>query len=520
MKANKSIVRLLSVFMSILITSSIMVGCSNSKGRREISGKTEVLIAYWNAGYGEEWLKAEIEAFEKKQDKYYVNYQATASHASVIAPFGMKDVDENDLYLDIKNMDTQYMEPLDDVLAATAEGDQKTIKEKINPFYLSYEKSNDGKYYTLSYGAGVINFYYNEDLLKEAGVSQFPRTTDELVVVCDKLSAKEITPLCHFTGGGYYVYLLQEYMAQYDGFDYYMNNFFACKDEKGNSPSKSVFTKQDGRYYALKAFEKFIKPEFTLAGSNTKSHTEIQTLFLQKQAAMMLNGSWVANEMKIDKNDQNIKCAKLPVLSAITKQLSTVKSDSDLRKVISAVDDITDGKKKESDFASGDSYHIDGLTISSNDWNRIYEARNTVVGNAAQQSLYIPNYSDAKEGAKEFVKFLLSDEGYRIYAEKTGCPLPIQLSDGKDIDTSNMSALQKMPFDIWKNVKTYVDSGVSSKHQIFASGGADIMAGVSYVSEMSTYNKADRKTAEEIWNKMIETVDERYDVWLKTMKGE
>ncbi len=506
------------VVLVLIVTMLPLSGCKKKTGRRYIEGKTEVLVAYWQAGYGEDWLKEVISAFEEEQDEYYVNYQATASHASVTAPFGMEDVDENDLYLDIKNYRTEYMEPLDDILTATVDGESKTIGEKMNPSYLSYEKSRDGKYYTLSYGAGLISFYYNEDLLKKAGIKQFPRTTDELVVACDKLESAGIKPLCHFTGGGYYTYLMQEYMAQYDGYDYFINNFFACKDKNGNSPSQDVFTEKDGRYYALKAFEKFITPEYTLAGSNTMSHTEIQTMFLQESAAMMLNGSWVANEMKID--DDNIKCAKVPVLSAITKKMTTVKSDSDLRKVISAVDDITDGKKQLSDYQSGDQYVVDGLTVSAEDWNRVYEARNTIVGNAAQQSLYIPNYSDAKEGAKEFVKFLYSDKGYEIFVKNTGCPLPISLSDGSDVNTSHLSSLQKEPFAIWKNAQTYVDSGVSSKHPIFATGGADIMAGVSYVSELSTYNKSDRKNADELWDKVVKNVKDKYSSWTSTMKGD
>ena len=518
MKTKTYLFKSVALLLAIVIATVSLSGCFGKKGRRHIDGKTEVLVAYWLSGYGEDWLKAVIAAFEEKQDEYYVNYQATASHASVIAPFGMSDVDENDLYLDIKNYRTEYMEPLDDVLATTAYGDEKTIGEKLNPSYLAFEKSRDGKCYTLSYGGGVINFYYNDDLLKKAGIKQFPRTTNELVAACDALSGAGITPLCHFTGGGYYSYLLQEYIAQYDGFDYYVNNLYGCKNENGNSPSKDALTKKDGRYYALKAFEKFITPEYTLAGSNTLSHTEIQTMFLEKSAAMMLNGSWIANEMKIDSGNTNIKCAKVPVLSAITDKLTTVKTDADLRRVISAIDAVDSGEKSISDYASGDGYVVDGLTVSAADWDKVYEARNTVVGNAAQQSLYIPNYSDAKEGAKKFVEFLLSDEGYAIFAAKTGCPMPLQFSNGKDVDTSQMSDLQKMPFDTWKSAKVYVDSGVSSKHSIFATGGADILGNVSYVSEFSTYNNNDRKTADEIWDKVIKTINEKYNGWVETMK--
>ena len=47
-----------------------------------------------------------------------------------------------------------------------------------------------------------------------------------------------------------------------------------------------------------------------------------------------------------------------------------------------------------------------------------------------------------------------------------------------------------------------------------------MVAGVSYVSELSTYNKTDRKTADELWEKILKNVEDKYAGWVSTMKGD
>ena len=152
-----------------------------------------------------------------------------------------------------KLADTSKMEPLDDLLATTVEGEAKTIGEKFEPGYLALEKANDDHYYQLTYGGGVCGIVYNMDHFKEAGITQLPRTTNELAITADKLKTNGKKAFCHYANNGYWTYMSEAWFSQYEGFDYYLNNFYACVDEKGNSPSKDIFKKQDGRYEVLKA---------------------------------------------------------------------------------------------------------------------------------------------------------------------------------------------------------------------------------------------------------------------------
>lgn len=523
--------RELKKVLALLLIATLMItclaGCGNSgSGKNKNTGgehngaDVEVEIAVWNSGTGIEWLDKMVKAFNSKQSDYYVYYSESVEDSALTAVLGMEDIDTVDLYMVKPKYDTTIMEPLDDiVLNQTAEGDQKPLIEKFNTGYLGLEQAADGHYYTLTYGGGVIGFYYNTELFEQANIKQLPRTSNEFIVVCDSLYSNGITPLCHFIGGGYYEYLLEAYMAQYDGFDYYMNNFYACTDENGNSPSKDVFTKKDGRYQTLKFAEKIITPEYTLAGSNTKSHTEVQTEFINGRAAMMLNGSWLQNEMKHVGNLDDFKEMRMPVISAIVDKLSTVKSDTHLRKLVSAIDQVTDGEKQLSDFTSGDGYVVEGMNVSKKDWEIVSAARNTIVANYSSHDTFIPSYSDAKDGAAEFMKFMYSDEGYKIFVDTLNYPWPMSLSTGETIDTSSFSEIEKSQFALVDTAEVIVDVSLMSKHRIFIDGGASKLAGVTFPDVFSSYDSKTRKTADGLWEKIEQRVEDSYESgWLKNIK--
>lgn len=522
---NKKVTKILAVLLAGVMCATSLVGCGGSEGGgktdKSTAGKKVIQVAYWRQGLGIEWLEAVEAAFEEKYPEYAVEITASAASSSVKATWEMPDIDEYDLYMGGKHYNTTYMEPLDTLLETTADGDSKPLKEKFKPGYLKFEQAQDGHYYTLTYGGGVTGLVYNQKLFKEAGLESYPRTTDELALYCDTLYSQGITPLCHFEGIGYYDYLIQLYMMQYDGADYVQNNFYSCVDEAGNSPSKEVFLKKDGRYQALKAFEKIITPEYTLLGSNTKTHTEIQTEFLKERAAMMVNGSWLMNEMGSveDVNVEDFSEARIPVLSAITDHLSTVKNDTQLRKVITAVDQVTAGEKQLSDFASGEDYVVDGVNVSKADWDAITTARNTIPANYSEASVWVPNYADQKEGAMKFMEFMYSDEGYKIYASTLKLPMPIALSTGESPVGEDLSTFEKLQFEFIDTAGEFANEGYSSKNRIYTDGTAGIIADVKWVDKFCAQNADDRQTAEQIWTLIVKTVNDKYEgSWLKNIK--
>lgn len=513
----KGIKRVVSLILGLSMVVSCMTGCGG-KDTESADGKQDVEISYWNSGLGTDWLDNMIAAFEEEHPEYNVYYTAVASSTAVTSSFGLEGTDTIDLYLGLKQYDTTYMEPLDAVLDSTAEGDNKTIREKFDAEYLTLETATDGKIYNLTYGGGILGIMYSKTIFDEVGITTLPRTTDELATVCDKLYEADKVALCHYRPSGYWDFMSEAWFAQYDGLDYYFNNFYACKDEAGNSPSKEVFTKKDGRYEVVKAYEQFIDSKYVLQGSNSTQHVMVQTEFLNGACAMMVNGSWIANEMGESGSTENFAMMKTPVLSAITDKLTTVKSDMLLRQVISAVDSVDSGEKKMEDYVSGDGYEVDGNVVSKEDWDYIATARNIMPINYSGESCFIPNYSVAKDGAKEFLKFLYSDKGYQIYTDTLHMGMPLSLCEGT-VDTSDWSAFEQQQLSMFQSAGNYVSKEIASKHAIFTDGGADSFAHFSFISKYCTENKADQLDAEGVWDGILGNIEKNYEsTWLKNIK--
>ena len=513
----KAIMKLTSITLSAVMLIGMFAGCGSSKSKDKVNSTSNIEISYWNSGLGSDWLEAVIAGFEKAHPEYTVTYTPNASSNAVAATFDVEG-DTVDLYLGLKHYDTAKLEALDDVLSAKADGDSKTIGEKFDSSYLNLEKASDGHYYTLTYGGGILGLVYNKKLFKKAGITQLPRTTNELTTVCDKLHGKDIMPLCHFAPSGYWEFMDEVFFSQYDGFDYYLNNFYACKDTDGTSPSKNVFLKKDGRYEAIKAYEKFITPEYVLQGSNSLDHVSIQTQFLNGSAAMMVSGSWLSNEMKSIGGLEDFEMMKTPVLSAIVDKLTSVKTETELRKIISAIDSVTDGEKSLSDYKNGENYTVDGKEVNAADWEYISSARNTVAANYSGSSCFIPSYSNAKDGAKEFLKYLYSDEGYEIYTNTLHLAMPLTLSNGT-LKTDDWNSYEKNQYDLLNKAEHCVTNYIMSKHPIFVSGGADAFANTEYINLFSSSNEKDRITADKAWEKIVNIVNDNYENnWLKNIK--
>ena len=511
---KKCLAGMLAIVMVIGLTA-----CGGGEGKPAPgNSKTDIEIRLWSAGLGEDWIKNMIAAFEEENPEYHVTYSATADADSVSSSFGLEETDTIDLYMTVRSYDTRYAEPLNDLLEATAYGDSKPLKEKFNENYLELERSADGNYYALTYGGGIMSLVYNKKIFEEVGITTTPRTTDELTAVCDKLYRAGYTPLAHYKQGGYWNFASEVWFSQADGMDYYLNNFYACKDEAGNSPSIDALKKKDGRYDVLKAYEQFITPEYIMDGSNTTDHVVAQTKFLDGQAVMMMNGSWLANEMKNAGDIVGFEMMRMPVISSITKRLETVKSDTVLRYLISAIDCVTDGEKQLSDYQSGDGYVVDGNQISAKDWEIVTEARNTIAANYSGESAFIPTYSNAKEGAKEFLKFMYSDKGYKIYTDTLHISLPLSFAEG-ELDTSAWNSYEKSLFDISETSTNFVSHYIAGKHEIFAGGGAESFPGISYIAGLCSKNATDRITADEAWKRIVTSIDDNYENnWLANIK--
>lgn len=501
--------RLLAAVLVGVLTISCLAACGKKESNKGGNSATDIEISYWHAGLGDEWLDRLVKAFNEKYPEYNVYFKGTADFEAANAAFGLEDVDTVDLYLAGKEYDTRYLEPLNDVLDTTVEGEAKSIKEKFDASYLEQEEL-DGKYYNLTYGGGIMGFVYSKSLFEEVGIKQLPRTTDELAVVCATLSDHDVTPLCHFKPNGYYWYLCDVWFAQYNGVEFFYDFY--------SNPSKEKMTTQDGRYKVLQAMEKIIKPEYTLQGSNSDEHVTMQTKFLEGECGMMFTGSWLASEMSNSDKVDNFAMMKTPVISSIVDNLTTVKTEPELRKVIAAIDNVTDGVEAVDTYKSGDNYVVEGKEISAADWDAVKAARNMMAANYAGETAYIPTYSNAKEGAKAFLKFMYSDEGYQMYLDTLHVKMPMSLSSG-DIDTSKWNQFELNQAELLGKTEYSINSDVMSKHRLFTDGGAHAFADKEFVNLFCSHSEADRINAKEAWESIVALINDNYDKnWMLNIK--
>lgn len=507
--------------LSILLIAVMTVCCFNGCGKSATTkgDKNKILIKYWLSGYGDDWINNMIEGFEKKYPEYDVEIEMTASASAVNSSFGHEDADEADLYFCSKDISFyEYLEPLNDILETKVEGESMTIGEKMMPSYLALEKYKDGNYYNLTYGSGAVGIYYNKAMFNEYGLS-VPRTTDELVNVCATLWDYKEKAFCHFKPVGYWEnYMPDVFMVQYDGLDYVLNNFYGCTDEQGNSPSLDVLTKQDGRFEALKVFESIITPEYVMVGSNSYDHITAQTMWLEGEAAMMVNGTWIVNEMQSVMTMEDFALMRTPVITSILDHLTTITTDKQLRQVVSAIDSVTDGEKEESDYLKDGQYMVGDLAVSADDWTRVRLARNTMALNAPGDSAYIPNYSDNIEGAKAFLTYMYSDEGYKIYTDTLHSTLPMRPSEG-EVDMSGWTEVSKQQAHIVDTTEQFISEYNASAHDVFNLAGARWKGnGRDFLDRFCSNNTADRITAVDAWNDILAVMKDNYSTWIEDIK--
>ena len=495
------------IFSIITIVSLMLFGC----GPKEAPDTKEVIeLSYWTSGLGEEYIKETIKNFEAKYPQYKVYYEASASSGAIANTFGYgANYDTVDLYMyainGLQEKDIiEYGECLDDILSVPYENESIPLGEKILPRFRDAIKSSDGKYHTLTYGGGWTGLAYNKNIID--GVKyQIPNTTDELIDLAGELDDNNITPFIHYTGGGYWMTVVNSWQIQYDGSDYYYNTFLPLNN--GNEePSLDVLVAPDGRKAAMDVMEKLVTPGYVYNGSNALVFTDAQTLFLNDKAAMMVNGSWMVNEMKQHLTDkQNFSMMPTPVISSIIDKCTTIENDRELSALVTEIDK----------HYSANEVPLTGTGYSVNeaDRDRIFEARYVMQSNFDQHGMIIPKYASAKDAAKLFVQYFYSDENLKMYHRVTHMTLPLKYSDSSDVDTTGWKDWEIQQLYFTNKCNTFFDTSRKSS-KVFTSGGCSHFANINFIALFSSQNKNDRKSSDEVWEMMCNIFRSNWDLYL------
>ncbi|MHC1748271.1 MAG: ABC transporter substrate-binding protein [Cellulosilyticaceae bacterium] len=140
----------------------------------------------------------------------------------------------------------------------------------------------DGKLYSIANANQLIGYFYNKEMFDKVGI-QPAKTWDEFMSNCEKLKAKEITPLALMTGENAWTTNLV--LASIIGTDGQEGNTFmnTINPESYNNPSVVK---------GLTLVQKMLK-EYTTTDAVGAIYANAANNFCQEKTAMIANGPWM-----------------------------------------------------------------------------------------------------------------------------------------------------------------------------------------------------------------------------------
>ena len=182
-----------------LLMGSMGVAC----GGNTDTGENCLDVYCHKAGYGVTWCEDLLKEFvnqdwvKAKYEGVTYTFQSTDQDGYTKSKLEATNNNHFDLLFGFngdKPADESLLEDLTQgVYKQKVPGEEITYEEKVFSSYNEVNKYIDvsnldaaNKYYTTSWAGGMNGIFYNEDLLEDLGYS-VPRTTDELLAICNKI---------------------------------------------------------------------------------------------------------------------------------------------------------------------------------------------------------------------------------------------------------------------------------------------------------------------------------------------
>lgn len=466
---KKIINKILMVILIAVLSFSIVACGNNNNGNGggggisetgELTGELKIMIL--NRGYGMAWLDNMIKGFTAKNPKVKATYDEaiTTDQVSNSIKKGSSKNDY-DIYFDVSEghtaaVVTTYsgveggLYDFSSLYETKIPGESVTLGQKMNATVRN-ELEFNGKHYTVPYATSTLGINYNETVLNEVlgeGNWSVPRTSNELLELASAFTTKSKE---HFLLYGAELDLIGRVLflgwwGQYEGIEEYNNfcsgSFYDFEEDQLISNDKRIYN-QIGRLRALQAIQSLVNYSTnnvdSLAVSNLTAETykDYQSKFYSSSYGYALYpcGDWLEQESS-DRTDCVVKMMKLPVISTITEKLENKNmSEETLQEVVSAIDE---GRTS-----------FEG--VSSKDFAKIKEARNTAPSMCNFHIGFTPAYSNAIPLAEQFLLYMASDEGLAIFKKHTlGGFLPYDFDYSK-IDGYTLTDYEQSVYEINKD---------------------------------------------------------------------
>lgn len=448
MKLVRKILIMVLSFVMIVQVAATFYACSPDK---IIKDESVVNIRVYKGGYGAEYIYALKEKFENAfADEGYKVQILTPSfdlHGNVaLTELAQGNAATGvDLYMTagvfIRNVEERgdyglLVEDLTEEVwnkpAIKFDGTEEDvlIKDKVPTGILPYVTDQNGNMLGFNYMQSVGGMVVNIKKLAKYGITELPRTTDEMFNIFDKIylgangipnSEQSTTfPITYVSGtNGYTTSFVETLFAQYEGLKGY-KDYYALRDSEGNDMVANGYEKMksQGLLEMLKVAYRTFDVRIAAYGSITQGVDQAQSKIMKDSdgAIFMCNGDWMFNEVKLNYKDNlhDIAFMNFPVISALGKLLfgadsEYILNDTDSDALLSYIIELVDERKTIDEIISLVKAN-NAIEIAKSDVERVAEARGIYYTRGVDAIAYVAKDALGKKPAMAFLRMFASDD--------------------------------------------------------------------------------------------------------------
>lgn len=336
----------------------------------------ELNIAVFQGGYGPEYWNEIISEFESAYPGVKVNMTNSPRIGDVVRPqivagnppdvLVVADTDQSGLITSL--VKEKALLDISDVFESKALDNDQLLKDRVLPGMLEstrFSPYQDGKVYLAPLNTGPMGLIYNKKLFRDKGW-KLPVTWDDFFALGEELKKEENylvnssgkkTQRALFTYQGIYPDYLEEIM------------YPSLANAAGIENLKRIFAYEPGSFSTdlvkkvLDTFARIGTEGYLMNGTVSLNHTQSQSDMMLGKAIFIVNGTWMENEMKNAPREEGFEFGMIPV---------PVFNQDDQRYILMSYEQFS-----------------------------------------------IPARASNPELAKEFLKFLYTDQSVKLFAEKS-----------------------------------------------------------------------------------------------------
>ncbi len=449
--------KILALSLGAMMLGSVGLAAGCGKERSGVSDDAGTInVAWYVSGYGEGYIRDVADAFNKlyKEQGYKVNLldpDSTLQGRTALAEMRLGMATGVDLYMPgtvriWDALDEEYgicVEDLNDLYNSTyinfdgTEGTEplknSLTDENGKSHLMDLEKEN---FYTFGHVASTRGIVCNMKLLNKYGITEAPRTTDELFEAYDAIyygangrGSSAETGIFPTTWGGQnaygyamnssYTHLAQMLGSEaYDAF-YKMDNII--QDGKITADSWKMYDNEAIKD-VLEVFIQQYDTAYSTRGSVGQDHHKAHSQIITGKAAFMTDGEFFLNEVRANFGQylNDVTFVNIPVMTKLGVNLKLDGTGLDREKcddILSAIiKGIDEGKDNAAIKAAVDAEFSINLNEETQ-VERIRDARGCAYSSGVGSGYYITKGTQKKDICELFLRMLASPDSAKVLAK-------------------------------------------------------------------------------------------------------